>query len=79
MNSFVYALFTREMTTSVNKMGPTTMSFGPWFSGFVKLGTTPGGGGKAGSWRIAGSCRAEFGICWVMAACSIIQDFSEGR
>lgn len=49
MHNFVHALLTEEIITNPNNMAPTTISLDPLFSGFEKFGSTPGGGGKAGS------------------------------
>ena len=55
MRSLVYALFASAMTTSINKIVPTTINIGPSFSGLAKLGMTPGGAFRAGCRRKAGS------------------------
>ena len=51
MHNFEYALFASARTTSPKSMAPTITSVGPLFSGFAKLGVTPGGGARAGNCR----------------------------
>ena len=51
---------------NVNKIAPEMISLGPMSLGFVKLGITPGGGGRSGSRRMAGFCKAASDIDWVM-------------